>query len=78
MPSVKITRISWHLRYIFSSQPSGRAIVFSLLTNFILAPVSPERQSADKQGKRLALAHLSGSPPGSKQGRDTDTFGGEA
>ncbi|XP_074610423.1 uncharacterized protein LOC141864545 isoform X2 [Acropora palmata] len=36
--------------------------------------VSPERQSAEKQGKRLALAHISGSPPGKKQGRDTNTF----
>ena len=79
MPSVKITRVSWHLRYIFSPLPYGTAIVFSSLTNFILlAPVSPERQSAEKQGKRLALAHLRGSPPGKKQRRYTDTFRGEA
>ncbi|XP_067025697.1 uncharacterized protein [Acropora muricata] len=36
--------------------------------------VSPERQSAEKQGKRPALAHLSSSPPGKKQRRDTDTL----
>ena len=78
MPSGKITRIPLHLRYVFSPQPSGSAIVFSSLTNFILTPVSPERQSAEKQGKRLALAHLSGSPPGKKQRADTGTFGGQA
>ena len=78
MPSVKIRRISWHLRYIVSPQPSGSAIVFSSLTNFILTPVLPERQSAEKQGKRLALAHLSCSPPGKGKKRDTDTFRGKA
>ncbi|XP_044170453.1 uncharacterized protein LOC114951019 [Acropora millepora] len=36
--------------------------------------VSPERQSAEKQGKIPALAQLTGSPPGKKQGRVTDTF----
>ncbi|XP_044170452.1 LOW QUALITY PROTEIN: uncharacterized protein LOC122947404 [Acropora millepora] len=36
--------------------------------------ISQKRQSAEKQGKRPALAHLSGSPPGKKQRRDTDTF----
>ena len=77
MPSVKITRISWHLRYVFSPQPSG-AIVFSSLTNFILTQVSPERQSAETQGKRPSLARLSASPPGKKQRRDTDTFRGKA
>ena len=79
VPSVKITRISWHLSYICSPPPSGTAIVFSSLTNFILlTPVTPEKQSAEKQGKRVALAHLSGSPPGKKQRRDTDTFRGES
>ncbi|XP_067017683.1 uncharacterized protein [Acropora muricata] len=34
--------------------------------------ISPARQSAEKQGKRSALAHLSGK----KQRRDTDTFRG--
>ncbi|XP_015764079.1 PREDICTED: uncharacterized protein LOC107343052 isoform X13 [Acropora digitifera] len=36
--------------------------------------ISQKRQSAEKQGKRPALAHLSVSPPGKKQRRDTDTF----
>ena len=49
------------------------------LTNFIfLTPVSPERQSAEKQGKRPSHVHLSGSPPGKKQRRDTDSFRGKA
>ncbi|XP_015771899.1 PREDICTED: uncharacterized protein LOC107350190 [Acropora digitifera] len=39
-----------------------------------ISRVSQKRQSAEKQGKRRALAHLSGSPPGKKQRRDTDTF----
>ncbi|XP_044171262.1 uncharacterized protein LOC114956955 [Acropora millepora] len=34
--------------------------------------ISPEKQSSEKQ--RPALAHLSGSPPGKKQRRDTVTF----
>ncbi|XP_015777734.1 PREDICTED: uncharacterized protein LOC107355669 [Acropora digitifera] len=36
--------------------------------------ISPERQFADKQGKRPAFAHHSSSPPGKKQRRDTDTI----
>ena len=77
--SVKIRRFSWHFRSNFSPQPSGRAIVLSSLINFIfLTPVSPERQFADKQGKRPALAHHSSSPPGKKQRRDTDTIRGKA
>ncbi|XP_015776057.1 PREDICTED: uncharacterized protein LOC107354137 isoform X4 [Acropora digitifera] len=42
----------------------------------IFYAVSPERQSAEKHGKRPALVHLSGSPPGKKQRRGTDTFRG--
>ncbi|XP_015776067.1 PREDICTED: uncharacterized protein LOC107354137 isoform X14 [Acropora digitifera] len=33
-----------------------------------------ERQFPEKQGKRPALAHLSGSPPGKRQRHDTDSF----
>ena len=79
MPSVKIRRISWHLRRMFSPQPSCSAIVLLSLKNFILlTPVSPERQSAEKQGKRPSQVHLSAIPPGKKQRRDTDTFRGKS
>ncbi|XP_015747312.1 PREDICTED: uncharacterized protein LOC107327070 [Acropora digitifera] len=36
--------------------------------------VLPEKQSAEKQGKRLSHAHLSASPPGKKRRHDADTF----
>ena len=79
MPSVKIRRISWHLRYIFSPQPSGSAIMLSSLTSCtVFTPFSPERQPEEKQGKRPSDVHRSGSPPGKKQRHDTDTSRGKA
>jgi len=41
---------------------------------FFLTPVSPERQSAEKQERRPSHFHLSASPPSKKQRRDTDIF----
>ena len=57
---------------------SSCTIVFSSLTNFILTPVSPERQRTEKQGKRPSHVHFSGSPPGKKHRRDTNTFRGNS
>ena len=78
MPSVNVRRISLHLGYTFSPQPSYSAVVLSSLRDFIfLTPDSPEGQSAEKQAKRLSHAHLRASPPGKKQRRDRDTFRGK-
>ena len=52
MPCVKITRISLHLRHIFSPQPSGSAIVFSSLTNFVFLTQSHQRDNLQRNKEK--------------------------
>ena len=58
VPSVKNSCISWHLRYIFSPQLSGSAIVFFIVNGFYFLTQSHQRDNLQRNKEKDPRSHI--------------------